>query len=268
MEQIYELLADYGLAIAFLNVLAAKLGAPVPALPTLLLTGALAARGALSAPLLLLVTTVAAMLADTAWYLAGRKSGMKVLRLLCSVSLSPDSCVRQTEAAYVRYGPLSLVASKFVPGLSTVAAPLAGVWKLAPSRFTLYNAIGALAWAGLCIGAGMIFHDEIDRLIDWLAGFGMVTVQAAAVLLASFIGWKWWQRRRFYRDLRMARISVSELQRMIEAGEAPLVADVRTPEAREIDQRRIPYAIEVDPSDPERALSGLPPGREVVVYCT
>jgi membrane protein DedA with SNARE-associated domain len=268
MDGLHALLAQYGLAIAFANVLLAKLGAPLPTLPVLLVTGAMATEGLLSAPLLLLVATMAAMAADTAWYLAGRWSGLRVLRLLCSISLSPDSCVRQTESIYLRYGPLSLVASKFVPGLSTVAAPMAGAWKLPFGRFTLYNAVGALAWAGLSIGAGMIFHGQIDSMLAWVSGYGMAAVQAGAALLLLFIGWKWWQRRRFFRALRMARVSATDLQRMRDEGMEPLVLDVRSPEAREQDGRRFPGAIEVDPADPEPALAGLPPDREIVVFCT
>jgi membrane protein DedA with SNARE-associated domain len=268
MDGLQALLVQHGVALAFANVLLAKLGAPLPTLPVLLLTGALAAGGALPAPLLLLAATAAAMLADTAWYLAGRWSGMRVLRLLCSISLSPDGCVRQAESVYLRYGPASLVASKFVPGLSTVAAPMAGAWRLPFARFTLYNAVGAVAWAGLSIGAGMIFHDQIDRVVEWLAGFGMAAVQAAAALLAAFVGWKWWQRRRFFRALRMARVSAAELRRMVDDGLQPLVLDVRSPQARVQDGRRFPGAIEVDPADPEPALSGLPPDREIVVFCT
>ncbi|MBC7778954.1 MAG: VTT domain-containing protein [Proteobacteria bacterium] len=267
MESLYALLAEYGLAIAFINVLAAKLGAPLPAVPTLVLTGALAAREQLSAPLLLASATAAAMLADTLWYLAGRRFGIRVLRLLCSVSLAPDSCVRQTETVYVRYGALSLVASKFVPGLSTVAAPLAGAWRLSFARFTLYNAIGALAWAGIGIGAGMIFNDQIERLMEWLSSFGAITVAAVLALLAAFIGWKWWQRRRFYRQLRMSRIDVPALRLLFDSGIAPQVLDVRGAQAREMDPRRIPGAIEVDPAAPEMALAELSREREIVVYC-
>jgi len=267
VEALYALLAEYGLAIAFVNVLAAKLGAPLPTLPTLLLIGALVTRGQVSGPLLLLVTTVAAMLADTVWYLAGRRFGMKVLRVLCSVSLSPDSCVRQTETLYARHGALSLVASKFVPGLSTVAAPLAGASRLSFARFTLYNAIGALAWAGICIGAGMIFHDQIDALIAWLSRFGMAAAELIGLALAMFIGWKWLQRRRFYRQLRMARIEVDELQAMFDAGELPVVLDVRSAAAREIDNRRIADSIAIDPVEPDRSLAALSPAREIIVYC-
>lgn len=89
-----------------------------------------------------------------------------------------------------------------------------------------------------------------------------------ALLLASFIGWKWWQRRRFFRALRMARVTAADLRRMIADGMAPLVLDVRTPQARTQDGRRFPGAIEVDPSDPESALAGLSPDREVAVFCT
>src|SRR5215211_5840033 len=98
MDTLLALIQQYGLAFVFVNVLMLQAGLPVPAYPTLIITGALATRGGASLPALVVVAVVAALIADLAWYAAGRRFGNSVLKTICRVSLSPDSCVRQTES--------------------------------------------------------------------------------------------------------------------------------------------------------------------------
>src|ERR1700722_15546806 len=112
-----------GLSVIFLNVLCNQLGLPVPVLPTLVLAGALAADGRLPAGAVLALAIAACMVGDGAWYVAGRLFGGRVMRLLCRVSLTPDTCVSQTQTRFERYGPKVLIVAKFIPGLSLVAPP-------------------------------------------------------------------------------------------------------------------------------------------------
>ncbi len=262
------LLAQHGAAIVFLNVFLVQVGAPVPAVPTLMLAGALTMSGALSFPVIVSVSVVASLLGDLIWYLAGRYYGLRVLRLLCRVSISPDSCVRQTESRFQRWGPVSLIVAKLIPGFATVAPPLAGAMKLHVVPFLIYSALSAALWSGLAAGAGMLFHREIDWALNQLARTGAHAVVVVAAVLALFIAAKWWQRRRFFKALRMARVSVAELYRMMGDGLAPLVIDVRSAQARVIDPRRIPGAIAADIDDLDAELERVPLGREVILYCT
>ena len=116
MEQLTALVAQYGLWLVFANVFLEQVGAPLPAVPTLMLAGALAAGGSASIPAIVAVTVAASLAGDLVWYYAGRHYGLRVLKLLCRISLSPDSCVRETQARFLRLGPVSLVYAKFVPG--------------------------------------------------------------------------------------------------------------------------------------------------------
>ena len=208
-----EQVAKYGIAFVFGNVLLEQIGLPIPALPTLIVAGALAARGDLSAPLVLLVAVVASLIADLLWFALGRRQGYRVLSVLCRVSLSPDSCVNQTEAFFNRYGLASLLFAKFVPGFSTVAPPLAGASNASVASFMAWDAGGALLWAGSGFAAGAIFHRAVDRVLDVLASFGGGALVFVGSALVLFILWKYAQRRRFYRALRMARISPQEVSR-------------------------------------------------------
>jgi membrane protein DedA with SNARE-associated domain/rhodanese-related sulfurtransferase len=263
-----ELIAQYGLALIFTNVLAERVGLPLPAMPTLILGGALAAVGHLSAVDVFLVAFIACVIGDTLWYAAGVIYGRRVISLLCRISVSPDSCVRQTETRFTQWGRLTLVCAKFVPGLSTVVRPLAGTIHLGWWRFELYNGIGAALWVGMSVAAGWVFHDQLNQLVAWLRDFGIVAFGIIAGLVAGFIGAKWWQRRRFAKMLRVARISVEELQKLMGREPPPVIVDLRSAITREQDGRRIPGARIVRLDEVPKRVAEFPLDREVVFYCS
>jgi membrane protein DedA with SNARE-associated domain len=268
MEQLTALLVQYGLMVVFANVFLEQAGVPVPAVPTLLVAGALAAGGGPSLAAIIGVAVLGSLLGDIIWYVAGRIYGMRVLQLLCRISISPDSCVRETETRFMRWGPVSLIIAKFVPGFSTVAPPLAGALRIKCSRFLFYSALGAALWAGLAAVAGTLFHRQIDWLLAKLGEMGIYALIVVAVALALFVAVKWRERRRFFKALRMARISVDDLYRLMQEGAEPVVVDVRSPSAREIDPRRVPGAIPIDVHNLDAELARVPPDRDIIVYCT
>jgi membrane protein DedA with SNARE-associated domain len=263
-----EQVAHYGILFVFVNVLLEQLGLPIPALPTLIVAGALAARGTLPAIAILGVAVGASLFADYLWYELGRRQGYRVLRTLCRVSLSPDSCVQQTESFFQRYGLGSLLFAKFIPGFSTVAPPLAGASRAPIVGFLAWDAGGAFLWAGSGVLLGAIFHRAIDRVLDALASIGSGALVVVAIGLALFVVWKYGQRRRFYRALRMARISPAELAEEIARGESPVIVDVRSSAARKADPRRIPGARSLELAGLEPGLADLPRDRDIILYCT
>lgn len=268
IEQMTGLLAQYGLALVFLNVFLVQAGAPVPAVPTLMVAGALAVGGGPSLPALVLVSVLASLLGDLIWYTAGRYYGFRVLQLLCRVSISPESCVRETETRFQRWGPSSLVVAKFIPGFATVAPPLAGALRLELAPFLIYSAISAALWSGLAAGAGMLLHRQIDWALIKLGQMGGYALLVLGLALASFVAVKWWQRRRFFKALRMARISVEDLHQLMQQGLRPLVLDVRSAQGRAIDPRSIPGALAADIENLDISLAEVPPGRDIILYCT
>lgn len=268
MQQLAAQVMHYGLPFIFFNVLLDQIGLPIPALPTLIVAGALVANGDLSGPQLLIVALIASLLADTVWYLMGRHHGYHILKTLCRISLSPDSCVRQTKTIFERWGMPSLLVAKFIPGFSTVAPPIAGAIRARLVPFLFYSGAGALVWAGMGIGVGMIFHNAIDRIVAFLASLGTRTLVILGGTLLLFIIIKWWQRRRFYKSLCMARISVNELHRVMDEGQTPVVLDVRSHAARNLDPRHIPGAMLFEISELDQKLSELPTDREIIFYYT
>jgi membrane protein DedA with SNARE-associated domain/rhodanese-related sulfurtransferase len=264
----FELVGRYGLAIIFANVLFEQAGMPVPAVPTLVVAGALAVDGRLALPAVVAVAVAAAFVSDSLWYFAGRRWGTRVLKLLCRISLSPDACVRQTESTFGRWGALTLLFGKFVPGVSTVAQPVAGAMRMPWPRFAVFNVMGSVIWSSVAVALGALFHREIGELLARAEMLGAAAGAAVLVLLAVFIALKWWQRRRFYRMLRLARVSVQELRDMMGAGQSPIVIDVRSAAVRAADARYIPGAIAMDLEEVRRGGGRLPHQREIVFYCT
>jgi membrane protein DedA with SNARE-associated domain/rhodanese-related sulfurtransferase len=249
-------------------VLLEQLGAPVPALPVLLLAGAKGMGDWFYLGYALVLAIVASAIGDLAWFWAGRRYGHRVLRLLCRVTLSPDSCVRQTESAYERRGAAAaIVVAKFIPGLATVAPPLAGALRLGVWRFLLFDCAGAALYYGAGLALGLVFHAQIHWLIERIEGFGAYAVLIVAGALALYVAYRWWDRRRFVASLRAGRIEVMELNEMMSRGDDPLVLDVRSRTHRELDGRRIPGARGVDLDNLEGTLADIPRDREVVVYC-
>lgn len=266
MEQLVELIQHYGLAFVFVNVLMLQAGLPVPAYPTLIVTGALVARG--GAPLweLLAVAVAAALIADVCWYLAGRRYGGRVLQSICRVSLSPDSCVRQTESIFARWGARSLAVAKFIPGFASVATSMAGVVRVPAWKFALFDAIGATLWSGVAIGLGYAFSGAINQVLAAFETLGKVGLWLVAGGFLAYIAVRWWQRELFIWQLRMDRVTVDELHALLNAQRVGKVIDVRTPMAQAL-TGRIPGAITVDPNSMRVDLLAIEPESEVVVYC-
>ncbi|MEO8674090.1 MAG: VTT domain-containing protein [Casimicrobiaceae bacterium] len=266
MSHLITLIEHYGLALVFVNVLLLQAGFPVPAYPTLIVTGALAARAPYTLPGLLATAVAASVIADIGWYLIGRRLGGRVLRTLCRISLSPDSCVRQTESIFTRWGARSLTVAKFVPGFASVATAMAGIVRLSPWRFLLFDAIGAALWAGVAIALGYLFRDAVTDVLDVLAAMGRYGLMVIVAAFVIYVVMKWVQRQRFIRQLKMDRVTVQELRDLVDAGTPTTVVDVRSKLSQSV-TGRIPGAITVDVTNMKLELLAIPPTNEVIVYC-
>ncbi len=242
-------------------------GLPVPALPTLVVAGAAASAGRMAAPVVFCLSVAACLVTDCAWYWVGEIYGIRVLKTLCRVSLEPDSCVSSTQTRFERWGMKSLLIAKFIPGLAIIAPPLAGAMHVGWLKFIALSAAGAALWVGVGLGAGMLFSAQIETLFTHVQRIGAAAGYGIAALLGIYLAYKWWERRRFYAVLRMARISVADLYELINAGAAPVIIDVRSATARALEPRWIPGAVHVTSADVQR-LELLPRDRDIIVYCT
>ncbi len=263
-----EFLLKHGSLVLFAWVFAEQLGLPLPSIPLLLAAGALAGTGRMSFPLSLLLPVGAALLADLFWYEVGRRKGIRVLQWLCKISLEPDSCVRRTEGAFAKHGARSLLVAKFLPGLNAVASPLAGIFHMRAPRFLLFDALGALLWAGSFLGLGYAFSGQIERVAQHALALGSTLFFLLIGPLAAYIAWKFIARQRFLRELRISRITPDELKKKIDGGEDLVIVDLRHSLDFEAEPETIPGAFRMDAQQLQEKTDRLPRDREVILYCT
>jgi membrane protein DedA with SNARE-associated domain len=268
MHSTLDFLLRYGYVVLLGWVFAEQIGLPVPSLPLLLAAGALAGTHHLSFFFSLFLSVVAAVTADSIWYALGRVKGIKVLQLLCKISLEPDSCVRRTEGVFSKQGARSLLVAKFLPGLSTVAPPLAGIFHMRLRRFLLFDGGGSILWAGTFLGLGYVFSGEIERIAERALSLGGWLLVLLVAGLVSYISYKFIARQRFMRQLRIGRITVEELKTKIDAGEQLVIVDLRHALDFEADPETIPGAFRMDAKELEEKDNRLPRDREVILYCT
>ena len=264
----FDFLAEHGALVLFWVIFVEQIGFPLPALPLLVAAGALVATENMSLAAALLVPVAASLPPDLAWYYLGRQKGGKVLGFLCRLSLEPDSCVRDTENVFHRNGPRALLLAKFVPGFSTVAPPLAGIVGMPATTFILYDLGGTLIWAAVSAGVGALFSNQLEQLIGLFDQAGGMMLVVLLLGLAGFVGYKFYHRQKFLRHLRMAKISVDELKRRLDAGESISVVDVRHPLALDLDPESIPGAINFTLEDIEHRHHEIPRDRDIVLYCS
>ncbi len=262
------IISQFGLAAVFANVLLEQLGVPIPAIPILVVAGAIVVSGKLSLFAVAATAIVACVVADGVWYMSGRYFGNRVMKALCRISLTPDSCVSEMQLTFERWGINALVIAKFVPGLSLIAPPLAGATGIGWVRYLLFNTLGSALWVTAGVGGGMLLGPQVERLLVYAHKFGSIAIIVVGALLAAYIAFKWWERRSFYAMLRTARISVDELYRLMDAGHAPVVVDVRTSTARAMQPQRIPGALHVTLKSIDAHVQDLPRDREIVLYCS
>lgn len=273
-----ELIAEYGLPLVFANVLLESLGLPLPALPTLILTGAITfAAGPVSAPdgwlpqlpllAIVAIAMIAALLGDMLWFWLGKRYGNRVLRFLCTLSMSRDTCVSRSLGFFGRFGLRVLTVSKFIPGLSTLAIPVAGATGAGFGSFLFYDTIGCALWAGLGVALGTMFATAVDTVlawIDWLGRGALVVVGAALVV---YVAVRWWRRMSLLRRLRMTRIDIRQLRALLDGEPPPVIVDVRREMGRAIDPFVIPGALALRDGDAVPQLAALPRDRKLVMYC-
>jgi membrane protein DedA with SNARE-associated domain/rhodanese-related sulfurtransferase len=268
MELPTHILLTYGYILLFAWVLVEQLGIPLPATPILLAAGALSAQHELSFPLALLAGLAASLMADSSWFLIGRRYGHHVLRLLCKLSLEPTICVRRTQDSFGRRRGVTLMIAKFVPGLATLAPPVAGQNGMGYWPFLLFDGIGATLWLGALLGAGRFFGDLLRRnpsLLDWAGRFSGALLVLG--ILGFFVG-RVVRRRMVLKKLVAARLEPEELKRQLDAGEPVYIVDLRHPLELVPDPFTLPGAIHFSPDALAERHHEIPRDRDIVLFCS
>jgi membrane protein DedA with SNARE-associated domain/rhodanese-related sulfurtransferase len=250
MSETIEFLAQHGTLVLFAVVLAEQIGLPLPAAPFLIAAGALVGTGQMSLSIAVVAAVFAALLGDQIWFELGRRRGRQVLNWLCRISFEPTSCVRRTEDFYARHGVRSLVVAKFVPGLSTIAPPLAGIMGLSVPQYLLYNGLGTLLWVGSGIGLGYLFTDQLEQALSTVSSYAIYRIL------------KWYRVEHL-----VPRLTAEQVAQKLMVGEDPLIIDLRPTG----DRHEIPGIPGSLPLLFEEVLTRhhvLPRDRDVILYCS
>ena len=245
-----------------------QIGLPLPAVPALLLAGALAASGHLNLVLVIGAIVAVTLPVDLVWHELGRRRGARVLSNVCRLTLEPDICVRRTQALFQRFGVRTMLVAKFVPGLTTILPPLTGVFGVRRLTFALHDVAGTVLWAGCWTGVGYFFSGAIEQVVVRVASLGRAAGLVLAALVVGYIGLKYLRRQLFLRRLRIARLSPEEVRHKLDAGEDVAIIDLRTA----LDVAATPYAIPGSRWVPAELLDDrlidIPRDRELILYCS
>ena len=260
-------LSQHGYSILFAAVFLEAIGIPVPAALALLIAGAAAARGSLH-PGLTVTTALSAMMAgDTIMFLLGRYTGWWLLSLLCRLSLNPESCILRSADSFYKRGRMLLVVAKFVPGINTMAPPMAGSMNMRLFQFLPLDLAGASLYAGAYLAAGWIFSDALGVMTRGYQMFGRalgwVVIAALAVYLAFVI--RAWIKARALRSVPF--VTPADVARALSTDSA-LIYDVRSHGYYDSKATRIKGSKRLDPNALHQGDEQFPAGTQIYLYCT
>ena len=263
MNETIDFLAQQGTLVLFAAVLVEQIGLPLPAVPFLIAAGALVGTGQMTLGMAVGSAVLAALVGDQVWFELGRRRGRHVLNWLCRISFEPTSCVRRTEEFFARHGVRSLVVAKFVPGLSTIAPPLAGIMGLSVPQYLFYNGLGTLLWVGSGIGLGYLFSDQLEQVLSMTHHWGLTVGPILLVGVTGYVVYK--VLHRFRVERLVPRLNVQQVSEKIAAGKDPLIIDLRSVGDRH-EIPGIPGALPL--LFDELMHHDLPRDRDVILYCS
>jgi membrane protein DedA with SNARE-associated domain len=263
-----QFVTQYGYLLVFVWVMAEQAGLPVPVAPLLLTCGALAGQHQMNLFVTVLAAGLGSLLSDSIWYTVGKRRGLGVLRMLCKISLEPDTCVRQTEAKFAKFGLRTLLFSKFVPGLNTAAAPLSAVVGTPYTRFAPFAFTGAVIWAATFTCVGLFFSNQISRITDGLQRLGSWALLLFVGAFVAYIGYRYYERVRFLNQVKGDRITPQELKTKLDLGEQVTIIDLRHPLDLLPDPHTLPHALRISPEDLEARNGEIAREGEIVLFCT
>ena len=268
MFSIRTLLLQHGYLVLYSYIFMVQAGVPVPSDPLLLIMGALSGDGLYSLPFAMVLAVLAAVSGDFIWFELGRLKGRSILGLLCKFSLEPDTCINKTENSFTKRGSSALLFAKFIPGMGIVAMPLSGMTGMSHLRFLIFDTAGSILWASAYLSIGFLFHRQVNQVIVLLGLFGRRAGLVVTLLIGGYLLYKYIQRQRLLRQLRINKITSQELYALVAAGDAPVILDLRNGAEVEEDGWKLKGAIVMRTDEIRERAQELPRGQDIVLYCS
>jgi membrane protein DedA with SNARE-associated domain len=270
MTDLFSMMARHGYALTFALLFAEAVGLPFPAAIALVAAGAASASHALSAPAVLLTAMVALLIGDTAQFWLGRYTGWALLGFLCRLSMNPETCILRSAESFYKRGKVTLVIAKFIPGVNTMAAPLAGSMKMRFGQFLQLDFAGALLYSVTYLSVGYLSRDFLAATLTGFheAGRAMEVVIVAALVVYAIYRGAQFRKHKKYRI--MPRVQVEELAARVasEDGNRVLIVDVRSHGYYDIGAERIKGSIRIEPNNLDEEIKNLPKDKDIYLYCT
>ena len=270
MPDIISAIAKYGYESLFLALLLEAIGLPIPGAIALLTAGAASAAGGLQPGIALLVAVSAMLLGDSILYVMGRYSGWALLGFLCRLSLNPEVCILRSAKWFYERGRTTLLFAKFLPGVNTMAPPLAGSLNMRPGQFLVFDIAGALIYILAYGVTGFLFHGLFEIIAGKMQAFGQVVGWLALAGLVVFLGNRIWHFVRYRVNPMVRRVTVAEVagRQALENAPAIVIADVRSHGYYDPDEQRVRGSIRIEPNNLERTLDALPKDQPIYLYCS
>lgn len=273
MASLMNLLVGHAYLVLFGWVLMEQAGVPVPGVPLMLAAGTMSAAHRLHIAYALPLIVLACVISDSVWFFLGKHYGAKVVNVLCRFSLEAATCVEKTQRRVSRRGASTLLFAKFVPGLSTMAPPIAGQAGISYVKFLAYDICGAVIWAGGWLFAGRFFGDVAKRSQEFFATLEHFAAVLVVAMVLGIILYRVVKQRKFLSELRGLRLEPAQLMAMMKDAkrqnlEPPFVVDLRHPLDILPDPRVLPGAVRIGPEELKERHGVIPRDRDVVLYCT
>ncbi len=270
MSDLLSVMARHGYALTFALLFAEAIGLPFPAAIALVAAGAAAASHTLWVPFVLLAAVVGLLLGDTAQFWLGRYSGWALLGFLCRVSVNPETCILRSAESFYKRGKITLVIAKFIPGVNTMAAPLAGSMKMRFWQFLRLDSAGAFLYSLTYVLVGYVSRDFLAAILRGFhaAGRAMEAVVIAALIVYAIYRAVQFRKYRMYRVV--PRVQVQELAARLTSEDPSRVqiVDVRSHGYYDAGAARIKNSIRIEPNNLEEEIKNLPKDKDIYLYCT
>jgi len=270
MHDLLSIMARHGYALTFSLLFAEAVGFPIPAAIALVTAGAAVASHTLSASGVFVAAMIALLIGDTAQFWLGRYSGWAILGFLCRLSMNPETCILRSAESFYKRGKTTLVVAKFIPGINTMAAPLAGSMKMRYGQFLRLDFVGSFLYSVTYLLVGYLSRDFLAVTLNSFRAAGRVMEVAIIVAIAIYAGYRIAQFEKYRKYDIVPRVQVQELAARLATDEAAnvVIVDVRSHGYYDIGAERILGSIRIEPNNLDEEIKNLPKDKDIYLYCT
>jgi membrane protein DedA with SNARE-associated domain len=270
MDDLLAVISHHGYSLLALIVFLEAMGLPLPAALALVTAGAVSAYGKLNPFMAISVAVPALVMGDSVLFLLGRATGWRLLGVLCRVSANPESCILRSAESFYRRGKITLVFAKFIPGINTMAPPLAGSMKMRPQQFLQLDFLAALLYVAAYGGAGFLFSDFLRAITHGLRSAGRAAETVLVLGLIVYVIYRVWVYRKYRLYKVVPRVGVEVVARRLTSPDAAniLLVDVRSHGYYDAGSSRIKGSVRIEPNNLVEEIKNLPKDKEIYLYCS